>query len=140
MTLLLDTNVLSALARPAENPTVVSFLSGYGPTELYVSVITIGELSKGWHLLPEGRRKQALGEWISMTERQYAGQVLSVDTEIVRLWGALTARVQRQGVVIPVTDGLIAATAVHHGLRVVTRNTAHFAASGALAVDPWDAR
>ena len=138
MSLLLDTNVLSALARPAENPRIVEFISNYEPADLFVSVITMGELSKGWHLLPEGRRKQSLGEWISMTERQYAAQLLSVDSEVARLWGELTARAQRQGVVISTADGLIAATALHQGLRVVTRNTRHFTASGAPVIDPWD--
>ncbi len=137
MSFLLDTNVLSALARPAENPRVVAFVSRYAPAELFVSVITLGELSKGWQLMPSGRRKQALGDWISMTEQQYSSRILSVSADVARLWGELTARNQQRGVVIPAADGLIAATALHHGLRVVTRNTRHFTASGALVIDPW---
>jgi predicted nucleic acid-binding protein len=137
VSLLLDTNVLSALARPEENPHVVAFLSRYAPADLFVSVITLGELGKGWHLLAEGRRKQALGEWILRTEREYAAHLLPVDVEVAYLWGKLTARAQQRGVVISTADGLIAATAVHHGLRIVTRNTRHFEASGAAVINPW---
>jgi predicted nucleic acid-binding protein len=98
----------------------------------------MGEVSKGWHLLPEGRRKQDLGHWIAVTEQVYAERLLSVDHDVARLWGELTARAQQQGIVIPAADGLIAATAVHHGLRVATRNTRHFTATGALVHDPWE--
>ncbi len=137
MNLLLDTNVLCALARPAENPRVLAFLSGFAPADFFVSAIILGELEKGWHLLPEESRKKGLREWISVTGQQYAAQILSVDAAVARLWGELTARSQRRGVAIPIADGLIAATAVHHGLRVVTRNTRCFSESGAEVIEPW---
>lgn len=63
--------------------------------------------------------------------------MLSIDLETARLWGELTARASADGVQIPVSDGLIAATALRRGLHVLTRNTRHFAATGALVIDPW---
>jgi predicted nucleic acid-binding protein len=60
-----------------------------------------------------------------------------LDIETGRVWGELTARAQKKGVIIPATDGLLAATALRHGLHVMTRNTKQFEASGALILDPW---
>ncbi|MDQ3539673.1 MAG: VapC toxin family PIN domain ribonuclease, partial [Chloroflexota bacterium] len=70
-------------------------------------------------------------------ERQFESRILPVDFETGRLWGELTARAQQQGFQIPATGGIIAATGIRHGLHVMTRNTLHFAATGALIVNPW---
>lgn len=104
---------------------------------MFLSVITLGELLKGIALLVDGKRKQELTSWATGLEQQFVDQILPVDQEVARLWGALTARAQTDGVQIPASDGLIAATALRHGLQVMTRNTKHFAASHALVIDPW---
>ena len=62
----------------------------------------------------------------------------ALDIETAKLWGELTARAQKKGVVIPATDGLLAATALRHGLHVMTRNESDFKASGARIVNPWE--
>lgn len=138
MSFLLDTNVVSELARPAPERRVVEYVEGIDPGDVFLSVITIGELIHGVSLLSEGRRKTSLGAWVVGLELQFRTRVLPVDREVAHLWGELTARALRKGIIIPISDGLIAATALHHGLRVVTRNTRHFEASGASFVDPWE--
>jgi predicted nucleic acid-binding protein len=109
------------------------------PDHTFVSVITVGELTKGVALLAAGERQRQLAAWLLGLERRFAGQILPIDTEVARLWGELTAQAQTQGLQIPASDGLIAATARRHGLHVMTRNTKHFAATGVFIVDPWEA-
>lgn len=136
---LLDTCVLSELQRPHGNPRVRARVDELDSGNLFLSAITLGELTKGIALLAEGPRKQALASWLVGLERRYDEQILSVDREVARVWGELTARAQQAGSQIPAADGLIAATALAHGLHVMTRNSRHFAASGAFIIDPWAA-
>jgi predicted nucleic acid-binding protein len=105
--------------------------------DLLVSVISIGEIFKGIALLRESRRKRALETWLGTLERSYADRLLPIDLETIRVWGELTAAAQRAGRTIHAVDGLIAATALRHGLRVMTRNTADFEPTGVLIVNPW---
>jgi predicted nucleic acid-binding protein len=107
------------------------------PKAQHLSVITIGEIAKGIALLVNGKKKKALATWLVGLEVQFADRIVPVDIETARIWGEMTARAQKSGVVIPAADGLLAATALRHGLHVITRNTKHFEASGALIIDPW---
>lgn len=134
---LLDTCVLSELQRPAGDPQVRARVEELDPERLFLSVIALGELTKGVVLLADSRRKRELSSWLLGLEQRFADQILPIDQEAARLWGELTAHAQAAGVQIPASDGLIAATALRHGLHIMTRNTRHFAASGALIVDPW---
>jgi predicted nucleic acid-binding protein len=135
--MLLDTCVLSELQRPQGDPRVRARVGALDPSRLFLSVITVGELAKGIALLPAGARKRDLSSWLLGLEQRFADAILPVDAEAARVWGELTARAQTLGIQIPASDGLIAATALRHGLHVMTRNTRHFAATGALIVDPW---
>lgn len=105
---------------------------------LFLSVITFGELTKGVALLPASSRKRTLASWLLELEQRFGDQILPIDIEVARRWGQLTARAQGQGVQIPAADGLIAATALRHGMYVMTRNTKHFGATGAPIIDPWE--
>jgi predicted nucleic acid-binding protein len=134
---LLDTCVLSELQRPNGNPSVRTQVEALADEQLFLSVITIGELTKGIALLSSGERKQQLSAWLAGLEHRYGSQILPIDIEVVHLWGEITARAQTQGIQIPASDGLIAATALRHGLEVMTRNSRHFAATGAVIIDPW---
>jgi predicted nucleic acid-binding protein len=135
--MLLDTCVLSDMQRPTGSPVVRAFVESLDAGQIFLSVLTIGELAKGIALLVPGTRKQSLSEWLSDIELRFEHRVLPIDVEVARLWGDLTARAQTKGIQIPASDGLIAATALRHGLEVVTRNTRHFEATGAIIVDPW---
>jgi predicted nucleic acid-binding protein len=111
---------------------------GANPNDVFISVITLGELDRGVLLLPDGRRKRTLELWVKGIEEDYVDRILAVDREIARLWAELTVAAHRKGESIHVSDGLIAATAIRHGLRVMTRNTKPFVAAGAMILNPWD--
>lgn len=138
MRALLDTCVLAEIVTDGGSPAVKAAVAGIAAADLYLSVLAVGEIAKGIALLPVGRKKTSLGTWLARLENEYAGRILVVDVETSRIWGELTARARKRGVTIPGTDGLLAATALRHGLHVMTRNTRHFEGSGALIVDPWE--
>jgi toxin FitB len=134
---LLDTCVLSELRRPNGHAGVRRAVDALASDDLFVSVLSIGEITKGIMLLKECRNKGALQAWLQNLERSYADRLLPVDVETGRIWGELTAMAQKQGRTLPATDGLIAATARRHGLHVMTRNVADFEAAGVLLLNPW---
>lgn len=108
-----------------------------GSEDLFLSVISIGEIAKGIALLKETKKKDDLMIWVQTLQADYADRVLVVDLETAHIWGELTAEAQNAGKIVPASDGLIAATARRHGLHVMTRNTEHFKAAGVLLLDPW---
>ncbi len=139
MRLLLDTCVLSELQKPNRSEAVAAFMEGLDDNSLFVSVITLGEIARGIALLAHGDRKSRLARWRRALSEQFSDRLLTVDEDTAEIWGSLTANGQQRGISIPVADGLIAATAIRHGLHVATRNSPHFEHSGAMIVDPWQA-
>ena len=137
MKTLLDTCTLSELRKPSPNPAVVAAVQAIPDAQLYVSVLSLGEIAKGIGLLAAGKKRDAHTAWLAALEVQFSDRIIGVDIETAKLWGELTARAQKKGIVIPATDGLIAATALRHGLHVMTRNESDFKASGARIVNPW---
>lgn len=135
--MLLDTCVLSELRHPQGDARVRQAVAGLDSEQLFVSVVSIGEIVKGISLLEDGQRKRDLQRWVQTLERDYADRILAIDLETTRLWGELTAAAQKVGKIIPAVDGLIASTARRHGLHVMTRNTTHFEPTGALLINPW---
>jgi len=133
---LLDTCVVSELQRKKPDPRVRRAVQDLRAEDLFLSVVTVGELTKGIALLRAGKKKTALEDWLEGLTGD-SSHLLPIDMETARIWGELTARAHREGEAIPVADGLIAATAIQHGMRVMTRNTRDFAASGADLIDPW---
>jgi toxin FitB len=134
---LLDTCVLTELRRADGHPGVKSAVAEIPDADLYLSVLTLGEIAKGIDLLDSGRQKRSLASWLTGLETKFGDRILAIDAETARLWGELTARARKAGEIIPAVDGLLAATALRHGLRIMTRNTRHFEASGARVLDPW---
>jgi predicted nucleic acid-binding protein len=137
MRVLLDTCALLELRDPRGNPAVKTTVALIPDDELYLSALILGEVAKGIALLPDGRKRRALISWLTALESQFADRVLPVDHATGHLWGDISARVQRAGLMLSAVEGLVAATALQHGLHVMTRTTTHFAATGALIVDPW---
>ncbi|MFM7316776.1 MAG: type II toxin-antitoxin system VapC family toxin [bacterium] len=137
MRILIDTCVLAEIRKPDGHPAVKSAVAQIDDKNLFLSVITIGEIAKGVRLLPSGNKKQALVNWLNTLEVDYKDRILPVDSEIARIWGELTADAQSRGVIIPAMDGLIAATALRHGLHIMTRNVRHFQLSRDFVIDPW---
>lgn len=137
MRVLLDTCVLSELRRPKGHPGVRQAVEQLDDEDIFLSVISIGEISKGIALLGNSSKKRALETWLETLERDYADHLLPVDLETSRIWGELAARAQKAGWAVHAMDGLIAATALRHALRVMTRNTADFAPTGVSVLNPW---
>jgi len=136
---LLDTNVLSELTRPEPDAYVVEWLDSVDESLLYLSVLTIGEIRKGITALKSGRRRSLLEAWLDteLTAR-FAGRMLPIDYFVADRWGRLTAEAQGRGAPMPVVDGLLAATALHHHLTIVSRNVRDFAVNGLTSLNPWE--
>ncbi len=122
MRVLLDTCVLSELRKDHCHSNVRDTIAEISDSHLFTSVITIGEITKGIHLLADSQRKRVLNNWLHTIERSYSDRILPIDLEIVRIWGEFTAQAQKAGKTVAASDGLIAATACRHGLHVMTRN------------------
>ncbi|MGE3818789.1 MAG: type II toxin-antitoxin system VapC family toxin [Isosphaeraceae bacterium] len=137
MEALLDTIILTELVKPNGHPAVRSALAEIPTPNVFLSVLTVGEIVKGVVLLAAGPEKKHLTNWLAGIESDCGERILPLDIETARIWGELTAWAQKKGVVIPPADGLLAGTALQHGLHVMTRDTKHFEASGALMIDSW---
>lgn len=137
MSYLIDTNVLSELRRRDPDANVVRWLADRPASTLYLSVLTLGELRKGIEGLPEGDRKRRLLDWLEVELPAYfAGRILPVDATVADRWGRLLAQAGRP---VPAIDSLLAATALVHGLTLVTRNLRDFPHPELLVLDPWTA-
>jgi predicted nucleic acid-binding protein len=132
---LVDTNILSDSTKPASNPQIVAWLRKNEPL-LYVSVISLGEIHRGIELLAEGRKKAELRKWFVDLRHAFSDSILPIDEPVVMRWGEMIAQLEKRGRKIPVIDGLLAATALEHGLTVVTANTKDFVPSGVRTYKP----
>ena len=136
MRYLVDTNIVSEAGRANGHPAVRAALASIRDDDLFLSVITVGEIASGIAKLPTGKKRRELEEWFAVTEDQFADRLLPIDAAVARAWGEVTAAVAKAGRVLHAADGLIAATALHHGLRLLTRNGSDFEATGVIVVDP----
>lgn len=135
MSWLLDTCVLSELARSQPNPHVLGWISKLPNEALFVSVLTLGEIRKGVEKLSQGARKDRLRLWLDHDLVVWFDQrTLPVDQGVANQWGELLARMGRS---VPAVDSLLAATALHHGLQLVTRNEKDFEFPGLVVFNPW---
>ena len=137
---LVDTNVPSELTHQQPDARVMAFLRAAGKENLFLSVITIGEICKGIDLLPAGKKRRELQDWLDIDLRSwFAGRILPVTESIAERWGHLAASARKQGVTVTVVDGMIAATALEHRLTLATRNIKDFVPLGLEVFNPWDA-
>lgn len=138
MTWLLDTCVISELVRPKPKASVVAWIQECAEDELFLSVITIGELEKGFSKLQNSKRRTGLETWVRRDlVGRFRDRVLDIDLDVAALWGALAGASEARGQPLPVLDSLIAATSLHHDLTVVSRNTHDLERWGARCFDPW---
>jgi predicted nucleic acid-binding protein len=135
---LLDTCLISELVRKVPNAVVLKWLDARDEQSLFLSVLTLGELQKGISRLSTGARKDDLQAWIEhdLIER-FAGRILDLDLEMALIWGKLLGEAELKGGNLPVMDSLIAATAIAHGLVVVTRNVKDIERCRAKVFNPW---
>jgi predicted nucleic acid-binding protein len=134
---LLDTCVLSEIRKAHANQNVCRAVEELSDDDLFVSVISIGEIARGIELLEDSKRKRSLQRWLQTLESNYASRLLPIDREAGHIWGELTAAAQKRGKIVASNDGLIAATACRHGLHIMTRNVADFEPTGVMLINPW---
>ncbi len=124
MSYLLDTNILSELVKQQPNKKVLTWFDSVPNTSLYISVLTIGEIRKGIEKVQLSDRRQILRTWLEHAlPDQFKDRILSIDQPVADKWGWLQNQIK---CTIPAIDGLIAATALHHDLCLVTRNEKDF--------------
>ncbi|MBC8049042.1 MAG: type II toxin-antitoxin system VapC family toxin [Chitinophagales bacterium] len=131
---LLDTCVVSESRKKRADPGVMAFLETADPSQLFISVLTVGEIHKGVakkRLTDEGAADE-IAAWAIVIQHNFADHILNVDMRVGRLWGELSGKRSS-----PVIDTIIAATAIVHGLAVVTRNTRDFVKTDAALLNPW---
>lgn len=118
---------------------VVQWLENSDERLLYLSVLTIGEIRKGIAALASGKQRTRLEAWIELElKTRFNDRILPIDTEVAERWGVLAAQAKAAGRALAVIDGLLAATALHYNLAIVTRNTADFAETNVSIICPWD--
>ena len=138
MNYLLDTNVISKLISKQPNKKVVEWLDRLDPNTIYLSVITIGEIRKGIEKLPSSKRRETVKEWLETDLLlRFHGRVLEITTEVMLIWGKLTARLESEGRPVTAMDSLIAATALQTNYCLVTRNEHDFQHTGVTMINPW---
>lgn len=134
---LLDTCVISEYRRPKPEGSVLSWLETTSDELLFLSVLTIGELEKGITKMPLSKRKSDLEYLVDSLIVRFDRRILDLNTAILRRWGKLIGNLETQGRPIPVIDSLMAATALEHGLTLVTRNENDFIPTGVKILNPW---
>lgn len=135
MSYLLDTNVISELSRAKPDAGVTSWFKNIPNEMLHISVLTMGEIRKGIEQIKDEDRKEKLKLWLEIElVHWFSNRILIIDQEIAERWGRLHAEMKRP---IPAIDSLIAATALHHDLCLVTRNVRDFNYPTLQVFDPW---
>jgi len=134
---MLDTNVISELQKSNCNQNVRLFAQEIHWEDMYLSVITIGELCYGVEKLAAGKKKHDLSVWLyTKLPEWFKGRIIGIDTEVILEWGKIRARTERQ---LPVADSLIAASAITNHTFLVTRNTKDFDdIEGINILNPWE--
>lgn len=136
---LLDTNAISELTKPRPNKGVLQWFGTVPEYRLYLSVLTIGELVSDVERLPDSDKKRDLWTWLtSDLVARFGERVVPVDFDAAHLWGRLEGEARANGTVLPLIDALLAATALSHGLALVTRNMRDFTNLPVRVENPWN--
>jgi predicted nucleic acid-binding protein len=135
---LVDTNVLSELRRPRPEPRVVQFIARQPLETLFVSTVSLAEIRFGIEAVADAVRRSDLNTWLSQRVRpMFAQRVLEVTEDVMLRWRLLVEVGRKSGHTFSQPDLIIAATALQHGLTVVTRDTSEFVAAGTPVLNPW---
>ncbi|HXM67623.1 MAG TPA: type II toxin-antitoxin system VapC family toxin [Candidatus Acidoferrum sp.] len=137
---LLDTNCISEVVRARPEPRVLTWMDAADERLLFLSVLTLGEIRKGIAALPQSKRRTHLESWLEMElQPRFAGRILPIDATVADRWGLLAAEAKLKGRSLSVIDGLLAATALHHNLTIVSRNVHYFTHTRVPVFNPWEA-
>lgn len=138
--ILLDTCVISELIRPRPDPAVIAWFDAQRDEDLFLSVLTAGEIERGATKLPFGPQRDRIEDWLHELLDAYEERLVGIDTDTALRWGDLSARAAARGRTLPVIDALIAASALRAGMRLATRNVSDFEGTGLTIVNPWEGR
>lgn len=137
---LLDINCISELVRVRPEPRVLEWVEAADEGLLYLSVLTLGEIRKGLAAMSEGKRRMRLENWLETDlQGRFSGRILPIDWPVANRWGLIAAQAKSKGFSLPIVDGLLAATAAHYNLTIVSRNTSDFRRTHVPVVNPWEA-
>ena len=135
---LLDTNVISELRRPRPEPNVLTFIAAQPLDHLYISAVTLAEIRFGIEVVADARRRAELNAWLTHRVRpMFDGRILAVSEEVMFKWRLLVEDGRKARHTFSQPDLIIAATALHHGLTIVTRDTKDFARARVPVLNPW---
>lgn len=138
MNYLLDTCVISELVKKNPNSKVVKWVSTADENNLFISVLTIGEIHKGIEKLPASKKKESLQNWVNYDlKERFKNRIVDLDLHAATTWGKAQASSELLGKAMPAIDGLIAATGIAYDLTVVTRNTKDMEESKVNLLNPW---
>jgi predicted nucleic acid-binding protein len=137
--IVLDTNIISEMMKPAPHPAVHAWLNEQAEETLYLSSITLAELLFGIGILPSGKRKDLLIQALDAIAALFKDRMLPFDSDAARHYAALAVKARAAGRGFPTPDGYIAAIAVARGYIVASRDTAPYAAADVAVINPWEA-
>ena len=135
---LLDTNIISELRRPRPEARVIAFVAGQPLEQLFVSAVTFAEIRYGIEMVSDPIRRAELNDWLAHKVRPMFDQrVLAVSEDVMFKWRLLVEDGRKAGHTFSQPDLIIAATGLHHGLTVVTRDTGDYARARVPLFNPW---
>jgi predicted nucleic acid-binding protein len=135
---LLDTNVLSELRRSRPEPKVVAFVAAQRLDALFVSVVTFAEIRFGIEQVGDAAKRAELTDWLELQLRPMFGlRVVPISEDVMLRWRLLVEEGRKAGHTYSQPDLLIAASALCHGLTVVSRDVGEFERAGVPVIDPW---
>lgn len=135
---LLDTNVLSELRRPKPDRNVLAFIDAQPMETLYVSTVTFAEIRFGIELLDDAGRRAELTNWLDHRVRpMFQQRVLEINEDVMLKWRLLVEEGRKSGHTFSQPDLIIAATALSHGLTIVSRDIRDYQRARALVLNPW---
>ena len=139
MNYLLDTCVISELVKTMPDLRVEKWIRSQDEENLFLSVITIGEIQKGVSKLPKDRRKKPkLQNWLTNELRErFRDRILEITLETALVWGQILGTCEKNGVTLPAIDSLIASQGIFHKMTIVTRNISDMEPSGVSLFNPW---
>jgi toxin FitB len=138
---LLDTNILSELRRPKPEHKVLAFVAAQPLELLYISTVTLAEIRFGIELLPEAARRSKLNDWLAHKVRpMFEQRVLAITEDIMLKWRLMVEEGRKVGHTFSQPDLIIAATGQHHGLKIVSRDTADYVKAQVTVFNPWSDR
>jgi tRNA(fMet)-specific endonuclease VapC len=138
MKYLLDTCLISELIKKHPNQKIVTWVNSIDERNLYLSVITIGEISKGIEKLPQSKRKQELEAWLNKDLLlRFRERIFTVDLSVMITWGKLVGQLEKRGQPISALDSLIAAITIHYNYYLVSRNEKDFQATKVNIINSW---